>query len=455
MNLDSYTKLLQHNDLYPAELALLNSLKQNQRCSLVKTEENKIRGSILERLIRTAHEKRSIIPDKGLIIEGAFIVGDIDLCGCTISKPIEFLYCKILGVLDFSKSKITELVLKGTSVEKLNLENINCSGNIILSKGFKTLHYVNARGAKIDGQLGCSGGEFRGYPIAITLESVIVKEAFFWRQIKGLWGKVDLTNATVGLLVDDPDSWPIKGDLRLAGFSYEALGSNTTPSYYNRLDWLNRQYAPHLAEDFRPQPFEQLVKVLKASGRHEVAKNISIAKLNKQRNANFLRRKPKLVDYIHQHSNTNNIIQKIIVEMVIEKEKKISIRNLFVDMRALLNWLKSYIFEKLAGYGYKPFRIILWSFFIILIGTFAFSNHYMSGHIVESNAENKGSFNSFVFALDTFVPLVNLREAGSWKLISNEGQSFHPLQVFYWSYIFIGWIFTAIFAASITGIIKK
>ena len=238
MNLESHTEFLQNKDLLPAESILLGSLAENERCSFTKNSENKIRGSLLESLIRT-DQNTSMLPDKGIVIEGAFIVGDIDLCGCTIAKPIEFHGCKVLGVLDLSKSKISELILKGTSVERLKLGGIKCSGNIILSYGFKTLHTVSARGAQIGGQLGCSGGEFLGYPLAITLESATVKEAFFWRHIKGLWGKVDLTNTTVGLFVDDPDSWPNRGDLRLAGFSYEALGSNTNPSYYDRLDWLN------------------------------------------------------------------------------------------------------------------------------------------------------------------------------------------------------------------------
>ena len=454
MNLESHTEFLQNKDLLPAESILLGSLAENERCSFTKNSENKIRGSLLESLIRT-DQNTSMLPDKGIVIEGAFIVGDIDLCGCTIAKPIEFHGCKVLGVLDLSKSKISELILKGTSVERLKLGGIKCSGNIILSYGFKTLHTVSARGAQIGGQLGCSGGEFLGYPLAITLESATVKEAFFWRHIKGLWGKVDLTNTTVGLFVDDPDSWPNRGDLRLAGFSYEALGSNTNPSYYDRLDWLNRQYVPHLREDFRPQPCEQLIKVLQASGRHEVAKNIAIEKLKRQRNANYFRRNPKLVEYKLRHSNTQNFLQKIVMEMAVEKEKKVSLRNVFVNILALLKWTKSYLFEVLAGYGYKPFRVIFWSLILIIFGTFAFSSHYMNGHIVNSSITNPSSFNGFAFALDTFVPLINLREAENWELINNGSQAFQPMLMFYWSYIFIGWIFTAIFAASITGIIKK
>ena len=143
------------------------------------------------------------------------------------------------------------------------------------------------------------------------------------------------------------------------------------------------------------------------------------------------------------------------MEMAVEKEKKVSLRNVFVNILALLKWTKSYLFEVLAGYGYKPFRVIFWSLILIIFGTFAFSSHYMNGHIVNSSITNPSSFNGFAFALDTFVPLINLREAENWELINNGSQAFQPMLMFYWSYIFNGWIFTAIFAASITGIIKK
>lgn len=454
MNLEPKLDHINHQDLLPAEVILLGSLAENKRCSFAKNSENKVRGSLLENIIRTNH-KTSIIPDRGIVIEGAFIVGDIDLCGCTIDAPIELQKCKILGILNLSKSKIAELVLRGTSVEKLDIGAINCSGNIILSYGFKTLHAVNARGARIGGQLGCSGGEFCGYPLAITLEAATISEAFFWRHIKGLWGIVDLTSASVGILVDDPDSWPKKGKLRLVGFTYDALGSNTNPNYYDRLDWLNRQYFPHLKEDFRPQPFEQLIKVLRASGRGDVAKDVAIEKLNRQRNANFLRRNSKLVDYRYRLKNSSNLTGRIILQMYVEKEKRNVLKNLVIDAVALFKWSISFLFLIVAGYGYKPYRILICSLILIIIATVVFSNHHTHGFISNLGSTSPSSFNSFAFALDTFVPLVNLREAESWELVNNGDGSFQPMLLFYWMYIFIGWIFTAIFAASITGIIKK
>ena len=454
MNSNSHHDYLQHKELLPAEILLLRSLEDNDYCSFPKNSENKIRGSLLEDIIR-GNQRTSIIPDKDLIIKGAFIIGDIDLCGCTIEKPIVFQQCKILGVLNFSKAKIIELILKGTLVEELNIGEINCLGNIILSYGFKTLHSVFAQGAKIGGQLGCSGGEFYGYPLAITLESAIITQAFFWRHIKGLWGALDLTNASVGLLVDDPDSWPKKGNLRLAGFTYDALGGNTNPNYYDRLDWLNRQYLPHLKEDFRPQPFEQLVKVLRESGRSDVAKNIAIAKLNRQRDANFFRRNPKLLDYRYQQANTQSILQKVIIQMHVDEEKKNIAGNLVINIIALSKWSLSVLFLIIAGYGYKPYRIIIWSSILVMFAAFVFSNHHINGYISNLNTANQSSFNGFAFALDTFVPVVNFREAESWVLVKSGDQLFQPVLIFYWVYIFIGWVFTAIFAASITGVIKK
>jgi hypothetical protein len=244
--------------LSPSEIRFLDTLAtETARDSPSEHQFEKtplvVRGSFLRDLI-LGKLGGNLLPPKGIVIQDAQIIGDVDLRGCMVSCPISLQKCKVLGVLDFSGATIVELVLTGTSVERLCLSEVTCKGSIILSYGFRTLHQVVARGAKI------------------SLEAAEIQEAFFWRHVRNLWGIVDLTNARVGCLIDDPDSWPSKGNLRLAGFTYGSVESNTSTIYYDRLDWLERQYEPHLTDDFRPQPFEQLVKVLQATGRESEAK---------------------------------------------------------------------------------------------------------------------------------------------------------------------------------------
>ncbi len=276
-----------------------------------------------------------------------------------------------------------------------------------------------------------------------------------------MWGVVDLTNASVGILVDDPHSWPRKGELRLAGFTYEALGSNTDYSYYNRIGWLKRQFSPHLSEDFRPQPFEQLITVLKKSGRENESRNVAIEKLHFQRNANFNRRNLNLINKKKELSSATNIMKKIVLEMLIDLESKTSLNSIYLWVKASFSWLVSYIFWAVAGYGYRPMRCIGWSIALILIGSILFNHQHEAGNLVALNnpAKPTGStmenFHSIAFAADTFIPIVDLKQASFWTLNEVPNQTHQPFLIFYWFYIFMGWILTAIFGASITGLVRK
>lgn len=423
-----------------------------------------VRGSFLRNLI-LGKLGGDLLPPEGLVIQSAQIIGDVNLRGCKVSCPISLQECIVLGVLDLSGATIVELVLKGTSVERLCLSEVTCKGSIILSYGFRTLHPVVARGARIGGQLGCSGGEFLGYPLAISLEAAEIQEAFFWRHVINLWGIVDLTNTRVGCLIDDPDSWPSKGNLRLAGFTYGTVESNTSTVYYDRLDWLERQYEPHLTDDFRPQPFEQLVKVLQTTGRESEAKKIAISKLHYQRDADFLRRNRKITKLNHQLRMTRNPLRQAMLAMALKQRRKWSFDNIALFLIAGWSWLVSTMFWAFAGYGYRPARCIVWSIFTIALGGWVFSDLYENGNIihvtqntVSATSEHEANLPTFyptAFAADAFIPLIDLRQASNWVLIERQGEPIQPFLLFYWVYIFMGWVFAAIFGASVTGLVRK
>ena len=66
--------------------------------------------------------------------------------------------------------------------------------------------------------------------------------------------------------------------VELDGFTYERIAGAGTCNAKFRKEWLQRQPPKHLGEDFRPQPYEQLAKVLRATGFREEADEIAIAK---------------------------------------------------------------------------------------------------------------------------------------------------------------------------------
>jgi len=94
-------------------------------------------------------------------------------------------------------------------------------------------------------------------------------------------GHLDLQGLRVGSLDDDwnfPDGWG-GGDnpwtLKLDGFSYDRINlmrdGDDTAMVDKRIAWLKRQ------DNYRPQPYQQLAKVLRVQGHTDAARKIAIA----------------------------------------------------------------------------------------------------------------------------------------------------------------------------------
>jgi hypothetical protein len=90
---------------------------------------------------------------------------------------------------------------------------------------------------------------------------------------------VRLVNGRVGLLDDDEASWPAPDNLQLNGLVYTAVAAGLMDAK-KRLVWLARQPST----PFRPQPYQQLAKVLRESGHETDAKRVLIAKERARRN---------------------------------------------------------------------------------------------------------------------------------------------------------------------------
>ena len=459
-NIDHYPSLL-----LPDEEILLARLEEKGICDFSEIAPPDdleylpiVRGGFVASLLKGELSDFSA-PRSGIRIFWCSVIGGIDLRGEELHFPVRIENCYIGGKLDLAFSKIKNLELKGTFVEHLDISYIEASGSIVLSYGFKTPTPVWGMGAKINGQLGCSGGEFGGFPLAIKLEVAQIEGTFFWRFIKGLKGIVDLTSASVGLLVDDRESWPDDGNLHLAGFTYKSLGGNTNSSFYDRLEWLKRQAQEHLKEDFRSQPFEQLISVLQNSGRESEASRIAIQKNHYQRNANFLRRNPKLVDLKQQQNQERSIFRKAILQGLIDHERRWSLGNVSSFIKASWVWSASFIFWAIAGYGYRPLRCLFWSALIILIGNLCYYHQFAQGNIIfldDAKAVNVGTnFYPLVFAADTYIPFLDLGQSSKWLLKEIPNQKFQPFLLLHWMFIFLGWFFAAIFGASVTGLVRK
>jgi uncharacterized protein YjbI with pentapeptide repeats len=88
-------------------------------------------------------------------------------------------------------------------------------------------------------------------------------------------GQISFTQARAAALADDLQSWKIASAILLDGYRYDRLVDGLTDAR-SRKQWLKLQPHSHIREAFRPQPWQQLARVLVEMGHDEDAKQIRI-----------------------------------------------------------------------------------------------------------------------------------------------------------------------------------
>ncbi|PYC87737.1 oxidoreductase [Streptomyces tateyamensis] len=166
-------------------------------------------------------------------------------------------------------------------------------------------------------------------------------------------GKVALSRARVGNLIDRPTAWPRNHEVRLTGFSYEALRSpeGAYQSVHQRIAWLDQAL-----DTFHPEPYEQLAAALRRDGLDDDARQVQYAK--QQRRA----------------------------------------RTLPAPGRA---W--SRLQDITVGYGYRPGRAALWLLAAWAVGTLWFAGHPPAPVKVDEHPH----WNPALYAASLVLPIVN------------------------------------------------
>ncbi|MEM9098985.1 MAG: hypothetical protein AAGC79_10720 [Pseudomonadota bacterium] len=338
----------------------------------------------------------------------------------------------------------------------LHADGLKTRGGMFLRAGFEAHGTVRLLGAELGGDLACIGGTFRAAGEALLLKRAQVDGGFFFQsQLERPKGTVDLTAAEVGTLVDDAESWPAPGKLVLDGFTYKRFAGDAPTNAAMRMTWLERQSESDLTVDFRPQPFEQVAKVLREMGHAEDARRILIRKAQKERRADLLQARARLGPWFE------------------------SVRGLSTSAWAwagmYLRWVRSGLFGIVSGYGYRPMNSLLWAALFMAFGFLTFDAAKTAREMVPNNpfllkqewkvarkdkrdpyaafAEAVPDFQPFspvIYAVDTFVPLVNLHQEPHW--IPRGGTW---ARLYLNIHIAMGWLITTLFVASLTGIVKK
>jgi sRNA-binding regulator protein Hfq len=407
---------------------------------------------------------------RALSADGAKVTGSVFFRdGFNAKGQVGLPFMDIGLILDCSAGKFVER--GGDELSALRADGVKVRGSVFLSRGFSVEGEVRLHSADIGGDLNCEGAKF-ATDSRFLAKRMTVRGGFFWRSLEPhTQVTVSLIDTCTGPIFDDSKSWPESGHLALDGFAYARIAGGTTNAKH-RLDWLHLQtveeppwvrrvahaalYGGHTVSwepkdwpGFRPQPHQQLARVLREAGDNVGARRVLIDMENRLRKYGNLK---------------------------------------------FLAWLWRWILRVTIGYGYRPWYALFWVTFCVALGS-ALCSHY-TALITPSDRETYSEmhfavdsciartpkyyqpFSPIVFSLDTFLPIINLGQKDHWMPNPNCGSRLVPrwawitsvtfgwlnsdwltsgwlLRLYLWFHILFGWLLTTLVVAGLTPIIRS
>lgn len=486
-----HVALEQFGNLSPAEEVLFKKVPQGLGMVVTVSSEGgytaiENRTNLLikaERLawLCTNPKAQSYITRKGIYIKGCYIDGLLDLQFAEISHPLIFEKCSFpdgvnftdanLSYVDFSDCTVDSFVGNNASFSgglhlrrgfrsnrgvalmyanisdvldceggcfannndvALALNGVNINGALFMRKGFRAEGEVHLVGAKIRDVVDCSEGSFlneKGYAITaerlhvqgdvvfydstikgkVYLTKALIEKQLIWRGTPAEENVIlDLRYSKIGNIWDEVASWPAQGHLFIQGLEYDSFHNEPFIPVKERIKWLELQ--PSIP--FPAQSYEHLSKVLASGGYHEEANTVQ------------------------SHKARNEI--------------------------SLMPFHKRWLCHALLwpiGYGYKPLRLLWFIIPFLIFSSGLFRRSQKDGLIVASS-DNLDKFRPFLYALDLFVPVVDLRVEKNWHLAlpRHNDQKKQLLKrflpVFHSTYIITGWIMTTLLVLGLSGLIR-
>ena len=401
----------------------------------------------------TDKQAAQLVTHRGIRIEGSRIDEELDLEAAKVLFPLRFKQCKFTTHINLQQAQIVALYMPGTHTGPVSADGLKVKGSIFLRDGFKAEGKVRMPGATVGGSISCVNGQFiNNGGKALVADRVKVAGSVFLRngfRAEGsvsfvaatIYGRFSLSgiaspaqmelklnSAEIGTLHDNEDSWPAPQHLVLHGLAYGEISRESPRDSERRIEWLRLQ------DGFWAQPYEQLAKVLRESGDGAGARDVLVAK-NKDK-----AQRTKLT-------------------------------------RAEWSWYR--LFGPLIGYGHKPWLALPLALMIVLSGWVFFKEGYSHGLVtplseLAYSKDNAGTrrvseeypvFNSFVYSIDVFIPVVDLHQVKYWLPNANRGSELVPTSsaalctgglLLFWLWIetALGWILTTLFLVGITGLVR-
>lgn len=489
-------------DLSPFEKRLVAACARGEYCAPdnwdekrpeadAATEANTIRAELI-RFLALGGDDEHPVHEEGVMLGGGWIKGELSLHQAKEVVRLDLKFCYFDSEPVFTAASLPELALSGSRVPSLRADRMVVKGGIFLRNGFEASGEVRLLGAQIGGNLECDNSKFsnpKGYTLnasgifvkgsvflrngfeasgevrllvaqidgnldcdkgkfsnskfnALSISGAIVKSIMFLRDTM-ITGAIDLATARVGTLVDDIACWQARGHI-LDGLHYDRIIGPTDAAM--RISWLETQRDDHLKSDFRPQPWEQLIKTLREMGHPYEAAEVAIAKQKQLRKAGKIEG----------------------------------------PVRKVMHWL----YGKLAGYGHRPIWTVYWMAAVCMFCSLAFyggrelgvvgpssplihasarfddcgargeaNKHYWTSANCPMPPEYT-TFQPFIYSLDLILPLVDLQQDSDWApIVSNaNGETLwagRALRWLMWFEILFGWMASLTLVAVLGRLVDK
>ena len=441
--------------------------------------ERTIRAKIIAWLLSDERASKLVHPS-GIGVAAARIAGKLDLSYLTISAPLTLIECSIPDGVDMSYGQLSSIDLRrswtgpivgdqsivhgdvsmrGGRYDDVSLfrteidGNLDCSsghftgnnplaavdatikGDALFHEGFETSGMLDFRLTKVEQSLSFNNARFTGKADnGLNAERALISRAIYWVDIITTpRTQLDLNNARAGSLWDDQKSWPAPGNLFINGFVYGDFSGGPTDGI-RRLEWLRLQ---PVALQAQPQPYRQLAQVLRENGSQEGAIRAEIAREN------------ALSEY--GGMSLGNRIWRFALRITI-------------------------------GYGYRPLRALWWILLFVLLGTALFRWGYRARLIAPTEEgayeafiqggtppRHYPPFNSFIYSLENFLPVVDLHQGAYWRPNPHHvpaagsarlkwGDETVPaklLRFYLWLHILAGWTITPLLFAGLAGLLRN
>jgi hypothetical protein len=276
----------------------------------------------------------------------------LDVSGTSVSRRWLLTRAHIIGQVCAHTTKVASRIsLEEAQIEDpgdtaLSLTPIDVAFDM-LCKQMTVLGGIDFTGAKVGGHLDLRrtrlinpGGT------ALTVHGAQVAQTSI-QPAEPIQGIMNLSHARIGVLRDDPQTWPAQ--IQLDGLTYEALEPQLPPR--QRLTWLTRDPGS------QSQPYEQLAAYYTATGWPAAAREVFYDTERRQRAG-----------------------------------------------KTLPGRLWSLLQDITVGYGYRPARAAAWLAVLLAAGSIT----YALAPPAPLNTSGAPHFNPVIYTLDLLLPVVNL-----------------------------------------------